>query len=241
MLEKAKVLSNELIASDVYRMELETSLASSAKAGQFIEIEVPNCFLRRPISIAAIEENKLVIIYKVLGKGTDIMKDIKGGELSILGPLGNGFPIVNEDVLLIGGGIGVPPLYELARQLLKNGARVTVVMGFLNADQVILKEEFETLGIKTYVTTDDGSYGFKGNVLDCIKHYEIPNQLVMACGPLPMLKALSKNYDKGYLSLEQRMACGIGACMGCVVKGSDGKAYRVCKDGPVFPIGKVEL
>lgn len=241
MLEKAKILKNELIAEDVYKMELECEMTKLAKPGQFIEIQIPEFYLRRPISICEIKENTLVIIYKVFGEGTKVLSTLKD-EVSILGPLGNGFKVEKRDSLLIvGGGIGVPPLYELCKQYRKLGTDVKVVMGYLNANQMILKDEFEALGAKVIVATDDGSYGVKGNVIDAINQNQISDDYIMACGPLGMLKGLSNKYQKGYLSLEQRMACGVGACMGCVVKGNDGKAYRVCKDGPVFEVGKVEL
>lgn len=241
MLERCKVLSNEMIAKDIYQMEIRTSLAKNAKAGQFIEIEVEGFYLRRPISIHKIGEDTITIIYKILGEGTKALALVKN-EVSIMAPLGNGFPIENKKAVIIGGGIGVPPLYELARELLKQGNEVKVVLGFLDASQVILEKEFKELGIETYVTTDNGSYGFKGNVCELMDSLNMNDDFIIyACGPLGMLKALESKGYQGYFSLEQRMACGIGACMGCVVEGNDSKAYRVCKDGPVFEIGKVKL
>ena len=242
MLENGKIIQNIKIAEDTYELKLETDLAYKAKAGQFINIEIPGFFLRRPLSIAMIDGPILTIIYKVVGQGTAALKEIKAGTLSLLGPLGNGFPLLDEArVLIIGGGIGLPPLYELARQYLKKGSEVTVVAGFQTSSQLILEDEFKALGVKLYIATDDGSYGYHGNVLALIDHYKISDDFVLACGPLPMLRAIDKRYERGYYSLEQRMACGVGACMGCVCKGKDGKTYRVCKDGPVFPLGKVEL
>ena len=242
MLEKAKIISNQELAKDIYAMRIKTEIALKAKAGQFVEAEVPNFFLRRPISIASIDNDEITLIYKIVGEGTKAMSRMRD-EISILGPLGNGFPMDFDDssTLIIGGGIGVPPLYELSKQYQKMGKDVTVVLGFLNREQVILEEEFKALNIKTIITTDDGTYGYHGNVIKTIEDLGINNDFIMACGPMGMLKGLSNKYKRGYLSLEQRMACGVGACMGCVVEGSDHKAYRVCKDGPVFAIGEIIL
>lgn len=238
--EDAKILSNVEIAKDIWKMELQTSLAKEAKPGQFIEIEVPPFFLRRPISINEIKEDSLVIIYKILGEGTLKMTTMKE-TLNIFGPCGNGFPIKDSDVVLVGGGVGVPPLYETAKQYRNRGYKVDVVLGFNDESQIFFEEEFKILGCNVLVATMDGSKGTKGTVLDAIQQAQITNDFVLACGPLPMLKALQKQYTKGYLSLEARMACGIGACMGCVVQDTQGHALRVCKDGPVFPIQEVVL
>lgn len=243
MQENAVILSNVEIAKDIWKMELETGLANKAKPGQFIEITVPGYFLRRPISISEIKENRLVIIYKVLGEGTLKMTSLTQGTLlDIFGPLGNGFPIedINE-VLLVGGGVGVPPLYETAKQYLAKNTKVDVVLGFNDKTQIFYEEEFKQLGCNVAIATMDGSYGTKGTVLDAIKTNGITTETISACGPLPMLRALDENYAKGYISLEARMACGIGACMGCVVKDKEGHSLRVCKDGPVFEVGKVAL
>lgn len=241
MIDKAKIIKNVAIASDIYLMELQTPLARLCKAGQFIELQVPGHFLRRPISIASIDDDRLTIIYKVIGSGTKMLSTLKDN-VSIVGPLGNGFLIEDkEEVLLVGGGIGVPPLYELAKAYRKKGTNVKIVMGFLNQEQVILVDEFKKLEVDVYVACDDGSYGIKGNVLDAIKQAGITCDYLLACGPLGMLKALKNRYHKGYFSMEQRMACGIGACMGCTIKMVDGNVKRVCKDGPVFAIEEVEL
>lgn len=241
MQEFAKILSNVEIAKDIWKMELKTGLAKLSKPGQFIEITVPGFYLRRPISISEIKEGSLVIIYKVLGHGTDKMTTLSG-ELDIFGPLGNGFPIEDKDeVILIGGGVGVPPLYQVAKQYLNQGTKVNVVLGANDASSVFYVDEFKELGCKTYVATMDGSEGTKGTALDAIKANSVTCDFVLSCGPLPMLKAINDQYSEGYISLEARMACGLGACMGCVVKDVDGHSMRVCKDGPVFPIGKVAL
>lgn len=241
MQEFAKIVSNVEIAKDIWKMELKTGLASEAKPGQFIEITVPGFYLRRPISISEIKEDSLVIIYKVLGHGTDKMTTLSG-ELDIFGPLGNGFPIEDQDeVILIGGGVGVPPLYETAKQYLNKGTKVNVVLGANDANSVFYVDEFKALGCFTYVATMDGSLGTEGTALDAIKENNVTCDFVLSCGPLPMLKAINDQYSKGYISLEARMACGLGACMGCVVKDVEGHSMRVCKDGPVFEIGKVAL
>lgn len=245
MQENAIILSNIEIAKDIWRMEIKTTFAQKAKPGQFIEISVPGFYLRRPISICEIKEKEdiLVIIYKVLGQGTEKMTELSSGDsLDVFGPLGNGFPIEDIDkVLLVGGGVGVPPLYETAKQYRLKGTQVDVVLGFNDKDAIFYKEEFEQLGCNVEIATMDGSFGTKGTVLDAIKANKINTDFISACGPLMMLKALDATYSKGYISLEARMACGLGACMGCVVKDKDGNSLRVCKDGPVFEVGKVAL
>lgn len=245
MQENAIILSNIEIAKDIWRMEIKTTFAQKAKPGQFIEISVPGFYLRRPISICEIKEKEdiLVIIYKVLGQGTEKMTELSSGDsLDVFGPLGNGFPIEDIDkVLLVGGGVGVPPLYETAKKYRLKGTQVDVVLGFNDKDAIFYKEEFEQLGCNVEIATMDGSFGTKGTVLDAIKANNINTDFISACGPLMMLKALDATYSKGYISLEARMACGLGACMGCVVKDKDGNSLRVCKDGPVFEVGKVAL
>ena len=243
MIDLAKILSNTEIAKDVYKMELETKLAPTCKPGQFIEITVPGYFLRRPISISEIFKDHIVIVYKILGKGTEVMSTMEPGDtLDIFGSLGNGFPIEErKDLLLIGGGVGVPPLLETAKQYRAKGTKVDVVLGFNSACDAFYKEEFEALGCHVAIATMDGSLGTKGTVMDAIREAKITTSFIMACGPLPMLKALNTAYTEGYISLEARMACGIGACMGCVVKDQEGHSLRVCKDGPVFEVGRVAL
>ena len=238
--EKAIILSNTEMVKDIWKMEIKTKLARQARPGQFIEILVPPFFLRRPISIHEIKEDSLVIIYKVLGEGTLKMTKMKES-IDIFGPMGNGFPMEDQDIVLVGGGVGVPPLYETAKQYLKNGHKVQVVLGFNTKDQIFLEEEFQSLGCEVFIATMDGSYGTKGTAIDAIEAQGIQDPFILACGPLPMLKALQTRYTKGYLSLEARMACGIGACMGCVVKDKEGHSLRVCKDGPVFSMQEVAL
>lgn len=243
MQENAVILSNTEIAKDIWRMEIKTNLAKKARPGQFIEISVPGFYLRRPISICEIKDESLIIIYKVLGQGTEKMTELTSNDLlDIFGPLGNGFPIEDQDkVLLVGGGVGVPPLYETAKQYRLKGSKVDVVLGFNDEESIFYKEEFEQLGCNVEIATMDGSVGTKGTVLDAIHAKNIDTDFISACGPLMMLKALDATYTKGYISLEARMACGLGACMGCVVKDQEGNSLRVCKDGPVFEVGKVSL
>lgn len=241
--EISKIFENKNIAKDVYRIVLNTSIAKDVQCGQFVQVEVPNYFLRRPISVSeVIDDNTLVIIYKVVGDGTKVLSQLKENEeVSLFGPCGTGFPIKDTSVTLIGGGVGVPPLLETAKHYISNKQHVSVVLGFNSKDDMILVEAFEKLGCEVYIATMDGSFGTKGTVIDAINENQLDVDYVLACGPLPMLKAIQNTYSNGYISLESRMACGMGACMGCVVKDNEGNSLRVCKDGPVFEIGKVVL
>lgn len=239
--ENAKVLSNTYLANDTYCMILQTEIAQDVKAGQFVQVQVPNYYLRRPISVNEVNDNQLTIIYKVVGNGTNELSHVKENEeVNLFGPLGTGFPIEERDVVLVGGGVGVPPLVETAKRYLANHKHVTAVLGFNTKDQIILEERFKELGCDVYIATMDGSYGTKGTVMNVFEEKGLSKEFVEACGPLPMLKAIAQSC-KGYISLESRMACGLGACMGCVVKDVNGESLRVCKDGPVFEIGKVSL
>lgn len=243
-IEKAQIMDHELIAKDIYKMVLSSSILEEIKVGQFINIKIRDHLLRRPISVASIDQEHCTIIYKAIGKGTAALSQYKPGEeLEIMGPLGRFFSI-HEDldqVLIIGGGLGVPPLYEVAKQYRRLGKKVVAVLGFRSKEDVFLEEEFKELGVETYISTDDGTYGFKGNALELIAHENIDIDFVYAVGPKPMLRAVQDKYSKGYISLEERMACGVGLCMGCVCKDKnvEGKSYRVCKEGPVFGIGQV--
>ena len=243
---QAKILSNVNIAKDVWKMILQTELAAAVKPGQFVEIKIPGLFLRRPISISMndTEKNQITIVYKIMGKGTDMMHTMEPGQtLNLVGPLGMGFPVVGtqDAVLILGGGVGVPPLLKTAKAWLEAGKKVDVVMGFNTKDDVFYTDAFEQLGITPYLATMDGSVGVKGTVLDAVDAAGITTDFVESCGPLPMLRAIQNRYSKGYISLESRMGCGIGACQGCVVKDNTGNWLRVCKNGPVFPMGKVVL
>lgn len=237
----SKILSNTRIARDVYKMVLDSEIASLAKPGQFVEIKIPGYFLRRPISISDTGDHQITIIYKIMGVGTEAMSKMEPGQyLNLQGPLGQGFPVNTEpEVLLLGGGVGVPPLLKTAKAWLAQGKKVHVVLGFNNSEDVFYIDAFEQIGIIPEVATMDGSVGVKGTVLDAVKAAGITTDFVMACGPLPMLRAIQQTYKRGYISLESRMGCGIGACQGCVVKDARGQWLRVCVNGPVFPIERV--
>lgn len=241
----AKVIRNDLISDLTYEMEIEGF--TEAKAGQFINIKTGDnaLLLRRPISISEILDNSIVITYKVVGAGTLVLSQKKPGDiLDILGPLGNGFPLKeNKKALLIGGGIGVPPLVELAKKLSKTCEVITVI-GARDKSQVIYEEKLSKYS-KVYVTTDDGSYKEKGNVIECIERNNLDFDIFYACGPSVMLKFLDLKYQEkkeGYISFEERMACGVGICYGCVCKPRELKDgfLRVCKEGPVFGLGVIK-
>jgi len=244
------ILENINIAKDTYKMSLKADTVEfdTLTPGTFINIKIEKGgapLLRRPISIFdADEKNKVLkIIYKNLGYGTGLMtKLVPGDVLDVLGPLGTGFPIQNasKSVLLVGGGVGVPPLYELGKRLLKEGVKVTSVLGFRDKESAFCMEDFGSIG-KCYIATEDGTLGDKGFVTDAIIKHQIDFDTIYACGPKVMLKALDQAYQgkkEGYLSFEERMACGIGACYACMIDTKDG-LKRVCKDGPVFKLGEV--
>ena len=234
------VLSNELIAKHVWRMRLAGAEGLPIRSGQFVEIAVPGQYLRRPISICDYAEGVLTIIYKVVGVGTDAMSQWQAGQqVDMLIGLGKGYDLsrAGERPLLIGGGVGVPPLYMLARVLREQGKQVRVILGFNTKEEVFYEEEFRALGCAVEVTTVDGTYGTKGFVTEARldEGLRIPcSTYYYSCGPLPMLKAVMKHWgDGGEVSMEERMGCGFGACMGCSIQTKEGPK-RVCKDGPVF-------
>ena len=230
-----EIKSNVCIAPDVYRMVLCGDTSNIAAAGQFINIQLEGFYLRRPISVYDCDENAVTIIYKVVGGGTEKMAAMNAGEkLDILTGLGNGFnlDICGDKVLLIGGGVGVPPMYYLAKKLIEKGKTVTMIMGFNKESEIFCKEEFESLGVKTYVTTVDGSVGICGFVTNAMN--EVEYDYICTCGPEPMLKAVyNESKTSGQYSFEERMGCGFGACMGCSCKTKYGNK-RICKDGPVL-------
>ena len=236
------VLSNEPLTRDVYRMVLEGDSQWITRPGQFVNIELDGFYLRRPISISDWSENTITIIYKVVGRGTQVMSQMGVGvKLDILTGLGNGFnPNVEcQKPLLVGGGVGVPPLYRLAKDLIAKGRKVSVVLGFNKAEEVFYADEFKALGADVYVSTADGSMGVKGFVTDAIREENIDFDYFYSCGPLPMLKALCGCCEQdGELSFEERMGCGFGACMGCSCKTLTGNK-RICKDGPVMKRGEI--
>ncbi len=235
-----KIKSNIEIAKDVYEMVLKGDTSDIKKPGEFINIKVPsaNTYLRRPISVCDYNDKELRIIYKIFGVGTKIMADMsKGDELMCLVGLGNGFEMVEEkSVLLVGGGVGVPPLYHLAKKLKEAGKEIQIVLGFSTREDVFYEREFAKLG-EVFVTTVDGSYGTKGYVTDVAKNLFF--NYYYACGPNPMLKALAEMNCEGQLSFEERFGCGFGACMGCSCKTKDGEFKRICKEGPVLKSSEV--
>ena len=230
------ILENKKIAKDVFLMVLEGDTQYITAPGQFINILVEGFYLRRPISICDWDDKTITIIYKVVGKGTEAMAEMKAGKkLDILTGLGNGFTAKEGSVrpLVIGGGVGAPPMYGVAKHLVAKGAKPIVILGFTSKDDVFYEEEFKTLGCDVYVTTNDGSYGTKGFVTDVIKTLE-GYDYFYTCGPLPMLKAVSDATEcSGQLSFEERMGCGFGGCMGCSCKTLTGNK-RICTEGPVL-------
>ena len=234
------IQGNDCIAKNVYRMQLGGD-TTGILPGQFVNIRVAGQFLRRPISVCNIEEGVLTIIYKVVGVGTEAMSHLPvGTQLDVLTVLGNGYDLskAGEAPLLVGGGVGVPPMYMLARQLREAGKTVRVILGFNTKDEVFYEEEFRALGCDVTITTVDGSHGVKGfvtNALDGQQSY------YYTCGPLPMIKALLQAAGtNGEVSMEERMGCGFGACMGCTIQTTKGPK-RVCKEGPVFAASELLL
>ncbi|MCM1134638.1 MAG: dihydroorotate dehydrogenase electron transfer subunit [Clostridium sp.] len=254
---KARVLSQEMPAENIFDLWLETGLAGWARAGQFIGIYPldGSRLLPRPLSICEADREKgtLRIVYRLAGKGTEEFSGWKPGqEVQILGVLGNGFPVlegIGKRVILLGGGIGIPPMVQLAKELAEAGTEPVIVAGYRDG-QLFLKEDLRKYG-KVYIATEDGSVGTKGNVLTVVERARIEADVIMACGPMPMLRAV-KAYAggkgiKAYLSLEERMACGVGACLGCVCRTvrKDAHSYvnnaRICTEGPVFEAGEVDI
>lgn len=229
------VISNEKIAKNTYKMILSGN-TEGGRPGQFVNIKIDGFFLRRPISVCDIEENTLTLIYKTVGAGTDkLSKTEKGEKLDILAFLGNGYDLSKsgEAPLLIGGGVGVPPLFLLAKKLVKEGKTPTAILGFNSADEIFLKDEFEAIGVKTFIATADGSVGTRGFVTDVMKNADIYTYFY-TCGPEPMLRAVyNESKTDGEFSFEERMGCGFGACVGCTCKTKYGNK-RICRDGPVL-------
>lgn len=224
--------SNRPLTRDVYEMKLAGDTSEISAPGQFINIKLDGFYLRRPISICDWKENQMTIIYKTVGQGTKQMAEMEAGEtLDILCPLGNGYNLekIQAAPVLAGGGVGVPPMYGLAKALISRGIKPTVVLGFNTKEEVFYEEEFKALGADVKVTTADGSYGIKGFVTDAFDQQDYG----CACGPEPMLKAVCDKVEDGQFSFEARMACGFGGCMGCSCETKYG-AKRICKDGPVL-------
>ena len=229
------IKENKALTSSVYKMLLVGDTSDITNCGQFVNIQIDGLFLRRPISVCDCEGDTLTLIYKVVGKGTEQMKDMKlGDKLDILTGLGNGYDTSpsGDTPLLLGGGVGVPPLYMLCKKLIAEGKKPSVILGFNTKDEVFCKDEFEKLGVKVTVTTVDGSEGIKGFVTDAMKNEDY--SYFYTCGPEPMLKAIYKaSSTEGQFSFEERMGCGFGACMGCSCKTITGYK-RICKEGPVM-------
>lgn len=252
--QTASVISQRELAPGIYDMWIETGLAAEAKPGQFICVypRDKSTLLPRPISICEVREDRkaLRIVYRVAGRGTGEFSRYREGEsVSVMGPLGNGFPLDKAErktVFLMGGGIGVPPILELAKEM---DAVKQIIVGYRD-DKLFLKEDLEKYG-QVYIATEDGSAGTRGNVMDAIRENGLQADVIYACGPMPMLRAI-KSYaeEKGipaYISLEEHMACGVGACLGCVVKTGEVHHHtnvnnaRICTDGPVFEAREVEV
>ncbi len=230
-----EITENRPLTKNVFLMRLSGDTSDITRPGQFVNIKLDGFFLRRPISVCDSKDGILTLIYKVVGKGTEQMSKMALGEkLDILTGLGNGYDteLSGDTPLLLGGGVGVPPLYMLAKQLIASGKTVTVILGFNTEDEVFYEDEFRALGANVLVTTVDGSYGIKGFVTDAMR--ELPYSYFYTCGPEPMLKAIyNASTSSGQMSFEERMGCGFGACMGCSCKTITGNK-RICKEGPVL-------
>lgn len=255
--ENAAVYSQRQLAEGIYDMWIDTTLAGMARSGQFISIypEDKSTLLPRPISICEtdVDNSRLRIVYRVVGKGTaEFSTYAAGHRIDILGTLGNGFPIEKakgKRVFLMGGGIGIPPMLELAKAIKATAGTIDIILGYRNSELFLSKELGEYGNL--HIATEDGSVGTKGNVMDAIKQDNISCDIIFACGPMPMLRAIkayaAQNKLEAYISLEERMACGVGACLGCVVKTKETdhhshvKNARICTDGPVYLADDVEI
>lgn len=245
-----EIKSHIQIARDTYEIVLKASEATLLKPGQFVYIALENHMLRRPVSVADVnkEDHTFVIIFKVFGEGTrKLSLHQQGDYLDVILPCGSFYPVEEmqlERALIVGGGIGVPPLYYLGKTLKDKGVEVTAILGFQSRDQVFYEEKFQLLG-DTHIVTDDGSYGKKGFVTDIVKDLQPEMDYYFSCGPTPMLRAITNQLSeqKGYISLEERMGCGIGTCYACVIplKNEPAKSKKICKDGPVFFANEVML
>lgn len=230
-----EIKSNVKLTDSIFEMVLVGDTSSITAPGQFINIKLDGFYLRRPISICDYDDNTITIIYKVVGEGTEVMSKMNAGEkLDVLCGLGNGFDTSKsmDKPVLIGGGVGVPPMYNLCKKLIAENKNVTVILGFNKIDEIFYENKFIELGADVKVTTVDGSYGIKGFVTDALKDTEY--SYFYTCGPMPMFKAIETTaVTSGQYSFEERMGCGFGACMGCSCKTKYGNK-RICKDGPVM-------
>ncbi len=248
----ARVVRQDQIATDIYSLILEAgAVAVNAKAGQFVSLycKEGSNLLPRPISLCEIDKDKgtIRLVYRVVGKGTEEFSKLKENDkIDVMGPLGNGFNLKAKRAILIGGGIGIPPMLELAKEL---KCEKNIVLGF--RDETFLLNDFNRIDGDVYIASEDGKTGVQGTVLDAIREYDVKGDIIYACGPTPMLKAIREyafeNYMEAQLSLEEKMACGIGACLACVCNSTDVddhshvKNKRICKDGPVFDAGEVDF
>lgn len=234
------IISNKRIARNIYEIVLEGDTSAITAPGQFVNITVEGFFLRRPISVCDCKGSKLTLVYKTVGGGTEKLSSLKAGEkLDILTGLGNGYDLSKsgDSPILIGGGVGVPPLFYLAKKLISQGKSVTAILGFNTEDEVFYEDEFRQAGANTVIVTADGSYGKKGFVTDALPDHDY--SFFYTCGPEPMFRALSKAVKTpGQYSFEERMGCGFGACMGCSCKTLTGNK-RICKEGPVMESGEI--
>lgn len=229
-----EIIENIPLTESVYKMTLSGDVSAITAPGQFVNIKLDGLFLRRPISVCDIGDNSLTIIYKVVGRGTKQLSMMQSGSLDVLTGLGNGYDLslAGQRPVLLGGGVGVPPMYLLAKRLIALGKQVTIILGFNTKSEVFFENEFKELGANVIVTTVDGSYGEKGFVTDVLTRLDY--SFFYTCGPEPMLKAVFKtSTTSGQMSFEKRMGCGFGACMGCSCKTITGYK-RICKEGPVM-------
>ena len=230
-----EIVSNKALTENVFQMVLKGDTTAITAPGQFVNIQLEGLYLRRPISVCDLDGDKLTIVYKAVGKGTEQMSHMCAGEkLDVLTGLGNGYDLSlsGDKPVLLGGGVGVPPMYLLAKELLKQGKKVSVILGFNTKSEIFYEQEFKDLGCDVTVTTVDGSYGTKGFVTTALENMEYT--YFYTCGPEPMLKAVYKaSATSGQMSFEKRMGCGFGACMGCSCKTLTGYK-RICKEGPVM-------
>ena len=230
-----EIAENTALTESVYKMILRGDVSAITAPGQFVNIKLEGLYLRRPISVCDLDGSHLTLVYKAVGKGTEMMSHMQAGEkLDVLTGLGNGYDLTlsGDKPVLLGGGVGVPPMYLLAKKLIAEGKKVSVILGFNTKGEIFYEEEFKKLGAAVAVTTVDGSYGIKGFVTDALKNTEY--SYFYTCGPEPMLKAVYKTSEtSGQMSFEKRMGCGFGACMGCSCKTITGYK-RICKEGPVM-------
>lgn len=232
--KKVEVIQKRFLTNSIVEMKLKDESFATILPGQFINLKLDGFYLRRPISVCDYDEGIITIIFKIVGDGTKYLSDTDIRDIDILYPLGNGFDleVAGDTPLCIGGGVGIPPLYYVCKELIKKGKEVTVILGFNTKDEIFYEKEFQELGANVIVATVDGSYGNKGFAHESIG--DTSYSYLYSCGPLPMLKAVYHNTDiPGQFSLEERMGCGFGACMGCSIQTRKG-SKRVCKDGPVF-------